>query len=55
MTTFIKRLPIIRHIRYWMTIRAINRHYDAWRSLGALPVYADSDYAEAEKIWRGEE
>lgn len=49
-----KRLPIIRHIRYWLTIRAINKHYELYRSIGMLPVYADHDYAIADKIWRGE-
>ena len=54
MTETIKRLPIIRHVRYWLTMIAINRHYDEWAKLGMLPVYADRDYAEAAKIWRGE-
>ena len=50
----LKRLPIIRHVRYWLVMRAINNHYARWASLGMLPVHADEDYAEADKIWRGE-
>ncbi|MCA0404902.1 MAG: hypothetical protein LCH39_01955 [Proteobacteria bacterium] len=46
--------PVIRHVRYWITIYRINRHYDFYRSFGFLPTHAEQDYAEAEKIWRGE-
>lgn len=50
-----KRLPIIRHVRYFIAMWRINRRYDFWLSLGTLPVHADRDYAEAAKIWSGEE
>lgn len=49
-----KRLPVIRHARYWRTMVAINRHYDWWLAFGSLPVNADLDYAVADAIWRGE-
>ena len=48
------RWPIIRHIRYYYLLYQVNRHYEMWRSLGALPVNAHHDYAALDRIWRGE-
>ena len=43
-----KRLPIIRRIRYFLVMYRINRHYDFWVGImGRLPLNADRDYAEA--------
>lgn len=53
MNEFLKRLPVIRHIRYYVTIYKINRHYYICRSMGMIPWYAGDDYAEAQKIWEG--
>lgn len=51
---WIFRLWGIRHVRaVWLTYR-INRHYAAWGEVGALPVYAESDYAIVDRIWKGE-
>lgn len=49
-----KRWPIIRHIRYFIAMYRVNRHYDYWRQVGYLPVHADQDYAVCDAIWRGE-
>lgn len=48
------RLPIIRHVRYFVTMYRINRHYDQWASFGAIPWRASDDYEVANRIWRGE-
>jgi hypothetical protein len=48
------RWPIIRHIRYYVAMYRLNRHYEMWMSFGYFPVHADSDYAVADAIWRGE-
>ena len=48
------RLPIIRHIRAVVANYRINRHYEAWSSIGMLPVNADFDYAIRDAIWRGD-
>jgi hypothetical protein len=48
------RWPIIRHIRYFVGMVRVNRHYDMWLRLGCLPVHADRDYAVLAKIWKGE-
>lgn len=49
------RLPIIRHVRYFWLRWRVNQHYAFYRSLGMLPVNADSDYAVLDAIWRGEQ
>lgn len=49
-----KRLPIIRRIRYHWTIFQINRHYDRWAAMGAIPWGASEDYETAKRILRGE-
>ena len=48
-----KRLPIIRHIRYWLERRSMERHYDKWIAEGFCPA-ADYDKYVLEMIWRGE-
>ena len=48
------RLPIIRHARYFVTMYRINRHYEIWRMMGAIPWNIDKDYEVADQIWRGE-
>jgi hypothetical protein len=54
MMQILKRLPIIRHIRYFILAYRVERHYEMWRSLGSLPVNADRDYEVLDRIWRGE-
>ena len=49
-----KRWPIIRHVRYFIGMYRVNRHYDRWRSVGYLPVYAQHDYDVLDRLWRGE-
>ena len=49
-----KRLPIVRHIRYFIGMYRVNRHYEMWASRGMLPVNSDKDYAVLDAIWRGE-
>lgn len=48
-----KRLPIIRHIRYFYLRYRVNQHYDFWAGLGQLPVHAHRDYAVLDRIWQG--
>lgn len=50
----VERWPIVRHIRYFILLYRVNRHYDRWANAGFLPVNADRDYAVLDKIWRGE-
>ena len=50
-----KRLPIIRHIRYFIGMYRVNKHYEMWSQFGLLPVHADHDYAVLDAIWRGEQ
>ncbi len=53
--SFIKRLPIIRHARYFVGLYRVNRWYEMWRrEVGMLPVTAQLDYAVLDAIWRGE-
>lgn len=48
-----KRLPIIRHIRYFWHVYHFNRHMDMWSHFGYfIPQQADLDRLDA--IWRGE-
>lgn len=49
-----RRLPVIRHLRYFYLLWHINRHYDFWYRLGYFPVHAERDYAVLDQIWRGE-
>ena len=45
--------PVIRHIRYFVLLYRVNRHYESWMHLGYLP-RADLDYEWLDAIWRGE-
>jgi hypothetical protein len=49
-----KRLPIIRHIRWAYHSWQVERHYAVYNSLGYLPVKRDHDDAVLDAIWRGE-
>lgn len=49
-----KRWPIIRHVRYFIGLYRVHRHYAIWASMGSLPVNIDHDYAVLDAIWRGE-
>jgi hypothetical protein len=49
-----KRWPIIRHIRYYIGMYRVNRHYQMWLEFGYFPVNAEHDYAVLDGIWRGE-
>jgi|GEM_PF-2298218 hypothetical protein len=49
-----KRLPIIRHLRWVYHTWQVNKHYEFYRKLGMLPVNADKDYEVLDAIWRGE-
>lgn len=47
-----KRLPIIRHIRYWcLSIRFAIWWENLGRHLGAVPNQADFDYLD--DVWAG--
>lgn len=48
------RLWGVRHIRAAVLTYKINRHYDAFASIGMLPVNAAADYAVADRIRKGE-
>ena len=50
----IKRLPIIRHLRWLIWSWRVEQHYAMWRHLGYLPVYREHDDAVLDAIWRGE-
>jgi hypothetical protein len=50
-----KKLPIIRHIRYFLHLWAMKEHYAFWTRMGMLPVNRDRDYAQLDKIWKGDE
>lgn len=49
-----RRWPIIRHVRYFILMYRVNRHYDRWQLVGFLPTNAHLDYAALDAIWRGE-
>jgi hypothetical protein len=51
---WILRLWGIRHVRAILITYRINRHYEEWSKLGALPVYADRDWAIVDRIRAGE-
>lgn len=50
-----KRLPIIRHIRWLWLSYQVERHYRAWGTLGMLPVNRHHDVAVLDAVWRGEQ
>jgi hypothetical protein len=47
----IKRLPIIRHVRWLILTWKVERHY---AMLGSPPVHRHHDDAVLDAIWRGE-
>jgi hypothetical protein len=49
-----RRLPIIRHIRWLILSWRVEQHYARWRQLGSLPVNRRGDDAVLDAIWRGE-
>jgi len=49
-----KRLPIIRHLRWLYHSRRVRQHYEYFSKLGMLPLNADKDYEVLDAIWRGE-
>lgn len=51
---YLKRLPIVRHIRWLYLSWQVEKHYEAWRSLGMLPSNRGHDDAILDAIWRGE-
>ena len=50
----LKRLPIIRHVRWLYWAWQVEKHYAMWAQLGSLPLYRDRDEAVLDAIWRGE-
>lgn len=49
-----KRLPIIRHIRWLYYTWQVRRHYAMWASMGAMPWNYSEDKKALDAIWRGE-
>jgi hypothetical protein len=50
----LRRLPIIRHLRWLYWSWKVEQHYAMWESLGSLPVHRHLDEAVLDAIWRGE-
>lgn len=48
-----RRLPIIRHVRYFWHKYQVLRHYDAWASLGMHAGNMKYDIAVLDEIWAG--
>jgi hypothetical protein len=49
-----KRLPIVRHIRWLIWAWRVEQHYEMWRTIGSLPVNRHLDDQMLDAIWRGE-
>lgn len=49
----LKRLPLVRHIRWLIAAWRVERHYQEWSILGALPVNRDKDEKILRLIWDG--
>lgn len=47
------RLPIIRHIRWWIWKRRVDAHYALWKHLGSHDGNRVSDDAHLQDIWDG--
>jgi len=47
------RLPIIRHIRYWIWKRRVDAHYRLFARLGMHDGKRASDDAHLNDIWKG--
>jgi hypothetical protein len=54
MKSFVRRLPVIRHLRWLYWSRKVDQHYAMWMQLGSLPVNRHLDEAYLDRIWRGE-
>lgn len=52
-STWYFKLPIIRHLRAMRLLREINRHYDFYTKMGAIPWGIKDDYKVARAIWDG--
>lgn len=50
----IKKLPIIRHIRYYFWLYQVNKHYEVWEKMGSHDGNRQIDYEQLDKIWSGE-
>lgn len=48
-----KRWPLIRHVRYLITLQRMNRHYQIWMALGYYPVHIEHDILALNRIWYG--
>lgn len=48
-----KRLPIIRHVRWWIWKRRVDEHYRAWADFGYYAHNRKSDDAHLLDIWKG--
>lgn len=48
-----KRLPIIRHIRWWIWKRRVDVHYQVWADFGYHDHNRKSDDAHLSDIWEG--
>jgi hypothetical protein len=49
-----KRLSIIRHIRWLYLSWQVEKHYAMWSELGMLPVHRHLDDEQLIRVWRGE-
>lgn len=49
--SFLKRLPVIRHIRAMVTCYKINQHYHQWAQLGMIAWNARFEYTVCHAIW----
>lgn len=49
-----KRLPIIRHIRYYWHLFRVTKYYAPWDIAGLHPHFTDYDRIQLDRIWRGE-
>jgi hypothetical protein len=49
-----KRLPIIRHIRWLIWSRRVDAHYAMWAQMGSHGENKPSDEQFLDKIWAGE-
>jgi hypothetical protein len=49
-----KRLPVIRRLRWLIWSWRVEQHYAMWQRLGSLPVHRRPDDAVLDQIWRGE-
>lgn len=49
-----KRLPIIRHARYFRHLVLMNAHYDAWRGVFGMGGPREWEVAYLDAVWNGE-